>query len=281
MNLPGLLVFPPEPKCPSTNISSQGGAIATGAPVQLLFWGQDWQTRLDPRTGGLLANSFTAAVQSILAGPWMSGLRQYGIKHCPFGSSSVVPTDPPFLPHTFDNGDVENLIQSRIDAGQFPEPDEPGGRNLYIVFMPPNTKHPDVDGLTIAGEHSSFKTGSVIDADRAWYAFVCNNPFDETIRAFTHELAEMCSDPEDDGWKVDGGPTGCDEIGDLCNSRVGPVSGVNNVEAYWSNHEGACIIPTAWSVRRMLGWTGTALGDRGLRSLQSPIPSLNHFIVNL
>ena len=281
MDSSGLLVFPPDTSCPAANVSSHGGAIATGTPVHLLFWGQDWQTRLDPSRGGLLANSFTAAVKSILAGPWMSGLRQYGVKRSPFGSSTTVPTDPPFLPHTFDNGDVENLIQSRIDGGQFPEPDEPGGRNLYIVFMPPNTKHPDIDGVVVAGAHSSFSTGSVTDVDRAWYAFVCTNPFDETIRAFSHELAEMCTDPENDGWKVDGGKTGCDEVGDLCNSRVGPVSGVNNVEAYWSNHEGLCIIPTVWSVRRVLGWAGTRLNGHGLRSLQTPMPSLKQLIVNL
>jgi hypothetical protein len=282
---PGILVFLPESACPdgsipSTAIWSKGGAIGTQDPVHLLYWGQDWQTRVDPNTGGLLANSFTSAVQAILAGAWMSGLRQYGVKRCPFGSASIVPYDPPLLPNTFDDGDVENMIQSRIDAGQFPEPDEPGGRNLYVAIMPPNTKHPDSHGVPISGKHSSFMTGSVIDVDTAWYAIVCNNPFTEMIRTFSHELAEMCSDPEDDGWRVYSAPRGCDEIGDLCTSRVGPVSGVNNVEAYWSMHENACIIPTIWSVRRTLAWAGTSLNGKGLRSLQDPIPSLNKFIVN-
>jgi len=176
---------------------------------------------------------------------------QYGIRRCSFGSATTVGTDPPLLPHTFDNGDVEGLIQSRIDAGQFPEPDEPGGRNLYVVFMPPNTKHPDVDGITVGGLHSSFVTGSVIDADRAWYALVCtNSSFDEMVRVFSHEVAEACTDPEDDGWKVYDSSTGTDEIGDICNSRTGTVSAVNNVEAYWSMHEGTCILPTTWSLRR-------------------------------
>jgi len=276
-----LLTFPPDTRCPASNVSSHGGAIATGAPVHLLFWGQDWQTRPGPGGVGLLADAVTAAVKSILAGPWMSGLRQYGVKRSAFGSSTTVATDPPFLPHTFDNGDVENLIQSRIDGGQFPEPDEPGGRNLYVVFMPPNTKHPDIDGIQPAGAHSSFNTGSIIDVDRAWYAFVCTNSFGETIRAFSHELAEMCTDPESDGWKVDGGKTGCDEIGDLCNSRVGTVSGVDNVEAYWSNVERICIIPVVWSVRHVLGWAGKRLDGHGLRSLQNPVPSLKQFIVNV
>jgi len=276
-----LLTFPPDPRCAARNVSSHGGAIATGTPLQLLFWGQDWQSRIDPNTGGLLSDTFTAAVRSILASAWMSGLVQYGVRRSALGSSRIVPTDPPFLPHTFDNGDVENLIQSLIDSGQFPEPDEPGGRNLYVVFMPRNTKHPDVNGIQISGEHSSFNTGSAIDVDRAWYAFICDKDFDEMIRAFSHELVEMCTDPEDDGWKVDDGGTGCDEIGDLCNNRTAPVNGVNNVEAYWSNREGTCIIPTVWSVRRVLGWTNRPLNGRGLRSLQDPIASLKQLIVNL
>jgi hypothetical protein len=144
----------------------------------------------------------------------MSGLRQYGIKPSSFGSATVVAYDPPFLPHTFDDGDVETMIQSRIDAGQFPEPDEPGGRNLYVAIMPPNTKHPDEHGEAISGKHTSFSTGSIIDVDRAWYAIVCTNPDDEMLRTFTHELAEMCTDPEDDGWRFYSAPRGCDEIGD-------------------------------------------------------------------
>jgi hypothetical protein len=247
--------------------------------VYLLFWGHDWQTRLDESTGKRRSEAFTTAVQSILDGPWMAGLRQYGVHRCAFGSSSVVGTDPPFLPHTFDNGDVQDMIQAQIDSGADPHPEQ-RGRNLYIVFMPPNTKHPDADGETIAGEHSHFLTGGNLTVT-AWYAFICTNPFDETIRAFTHELAEMCTDPEDDGWKVPGGTVACSEIGDLCNSSTGSVGPVNNVEAYWSVHEAACIIPTTWSVRRTLAWAGIKLNGRGIRSLHDPFPSLNQLIVNL
>jgi hypothetical protein len=280
MNLPALLVFPPESACSaSTSVSSQGGDVAASATVYLLFWGQDWQTHIDPSTGRLLSDAFTTAVQSILDGPWMAGLRQYGVHRCRFGSSSIVGTDPPFLPHTFDEGDVQDMIQTQIDAGAFPNPEQ-RGHNLYIVFMPPNTKHVDVNGEAIAGEHSSFLTDGNITVS-AWYAFICTNPFDETIRAFSHELAEMCTDPEDDGWKVPDGSTACSEIGDLCNSSTGPVGPVNNVEAYWSIHEGACIIPTIWSVRRTLAWAGIKLEGKGLRSLHDPIPSLNQLIVNL
>ena len=118
MSPAGMLVFPPDNGIPSTAVTTHGGAILTGVPVQVLYWGSDWLRRIDPNTGRALSDSFTTVVQAILNGPWMSGLRQYGIRRCSFGSATTVGTDPPLLPHTFDNGDVEGLIQSRIDAGQ-------------------------------------------------------------------------------------------------------------------------------------------------------------------
>jgi hypothetical protein len=58
------------------------------------------------------------------------------------------------------------------------------------------------------------------------------------------------------------------------------VNGVN-VESYWSATDNACLIPTAYSLRRMLQWSGHVLGGKGLRSIQDPIPSLNKFVVDL
>ena len=254
-------------------------------PVQLLFWGRDWPTLRDS-AGDLVFDSFTTAARAIVEGPWMSGLRQYGVKQCKSGGISfITATDPPRLPNTYDNGDVEGMIQSCIHSGQFPEPDHPGGPNLYVVVMPPNTQHPPEDGIDISGNHSSFSPGTTNgggDPFQVWYALVCNKLFSEMVRAFSHELAEMCVDPEGDGWKIDGASLRCEEIGDLCNSRTGPVSGVDNVEAYWSVRENACILPTVWSVRRMLAWAGRDLpAGQGLLSLQNPMPSLKAFLLSL
>jgi hypothetical protein len=253
-------------------------------PVQLLFWGREWPALRDA-SGNLAYDTFTRAARAIVEGPWMSGLRQYGVRQCTFGGFSLITaSDPPRSPSTYDKGDVADMVQSCIDAGQFPEPDEPGGRILYVAVMPPGTQAAPVPGAVggISGEHDSFSSGTVVDSDRVWYAFVCNKDFSEMVRAFSHELAEMCADPEDDGWNVDGAPAKCKEIGDLCNNRTGPVSGVQNVEAYWSVRENACIIPTVWSVRRMLAWASRDLpAGQGLRSLQDPMPSLKAFLLNL
>jgi hypothetical protein len=262
------LIFPPNTPGPIT-VSNDGGAIGTAIPVQVIFWGSAWNLpATNPSAGTILSSA-----QNILSGPWMSGLRQYGVRRCNFGGSLVVNSPDPSA--TYGDSDIQNLIWDLIDDNQFPEPDDPGGRNLYLVFMPPGTTYGPGG---IRGKHlvaSDFDLP--FDEDKAWVGFIVWNPTLNTLLStFTHELAEMCTDPESDAWTV----TGNQEIGDVCNAVDGPVNGVN-VESYWSAADNACLIPTAYSVRRMLLWSGHNLGGKGLRSLQSPIGSLNQLIANL
>ena len=186
----------------------------------------------------------------------------------------MVVTDPG-PPGTYQDDDVQNLIWSLIDDNKFPEPDEPGGRNLYMVFMPPGTTYGPGG---IRGKHLvASDTDLPADIDHAWVGFVVATTSLATITStFCHELAEMCTDPESDAWVVNGNQ----EIGDVCNIKDGPLNGVN-VESYWSAADNACLIPTAYSVRRILLWCGRSLGAKGLRSLQDPIPSLNQLIIAL
>jgi hypothetical protein len=267
--------FPNNPGT-GTSLSFHNGAIATGAPVQLIFWGSAWnQPSTSPSAGNIIK-----AVQGLLSGPFMSGLRQYGVRRSPFRGAIVVTSPgPPTLPNKFSDvgGDVETLVNSLINDGKFPEPDEDGGRNIYCVFMPPNTAFNGPAG--VIGAHSSFNSGSVIDVDNAWYAWIGNGPLATMTRAFGHELVETCTDPEGDGWTIDGAPASLNEIGDICNSNssLRILNGVT-VEPYWSKFDGACIIPTSVSVRRTLASVGKRLDGKGLLSLQSPITSLNKFI---
>lgn len=274
------LVFPGVvAPCVSTLVTDHGGAIGTADPVELIFWGPTWQSLPDPSNlGQLLFNTFTSAVQSILAGPWISGLRQYGIRRCSFGGARILlSSSPALLPNTISEQNVQDAVQSLIDDGKFPEPDQSGGRNLYFVVLPPNTQMTPTGNR---GAHSSFNSGSIIDVDNTWYAWIGSQPISGMTSTFCHELAEMCTNPEGDAWFIDGGGSKCSEIGDLCNAVDGPLNGVN-VELYWSIYDGSCIIPTAWSVRRTLAGAGITLGGKGLRSLQDPNPSINQLIVSL
>jgi hypothetical protein len=266
--------------CVSTAVTNHGGAIGTADPVELIFWGTAWQALPDPgNPGTLLSDTVTAQVKSVLAGPWISALRQYGVRRCSFGSSQIfTSSNPALLPATLSEDDVQGVIQSLIDDNTFPEPDEPGGRNLYFVFLPPGAQ---VGGGGFRGKHGYFNSGSFIDVDNTWYAWVhSNQPLTAMMSTFTHELAEMCTNPEGDAWLVDGAPGACEEVGDLCNILDGTLNGVN-VEAYWSNWDGKCLIPTAWSVKRTLAAVGITLGGQGLGTLPNTTPSLNQWIVNL
>lgn len=87
------------------------------------------------------------------------------------------------------------------------------------------------------GAHSFVVTGDpVLDPDKAWLAWVGNNTLDQMTSTFSHELVEMCTDPEGDSWAVDGQPSGLNEIGDACNLMDVKVNGVL-FESYWSKFE--------------------------------------------
>ena len=144
-----------------------------------------------------------------------------------------------------------------------------------MVFMPPGTTYGPggARGKHVVASDYDFPA----DIDHAWVGFIVSSTNLNTILStFTHELAEMCTDPESDAWTV----TGSQEIGDVCNGVDGTLNGVN-VESYWSAADNACLIPTAYSLRRMLQWSGHVLGGKGLSSIQKPIPSLNKFVVDL
>jgi hypothetical protein len=261
------VLLPPTVAGPIT-ASNGGGAIGSALPVQLIFWGSPWNlASTNPSTSDIIG-----AVRTILTGPWMSGLRQYGIRRCNLGGFLVVsPADPP---STYDDDDIEDLIWGLIDGGTFPEPDDPGGRNLYMVFMPPGTTYGPGG---IRGKHlDATDFDFPADVDHAWVGFILTNSLPQITATFCHELAEMCTDPELDAWTV----TGNEEIADVCNGLDQMLNGVM-VEAYWSVEDNACLIPTAYSVRRALKWSGHTLAGKGLRSIQDPIPSLNALIVSL
>jgi len=268
----GRLVFPPLIRLP-VPLNNHHGAVATGAPVQLIFWGPEWN---DPNANPS-ASALIAAVQNILTGPYLSGLRQYGIAPSTYGGATfIVSPGPPLAPRTFDDSSIQDKVQELIDEGRFPEPDE-GGHFLYIIMMPPNT----IYGPGGAGGAHSVGINTLIDLDRTWVAWIGHDNLIGMTETFCHELVEMCTDPEHDAWIVDSDELSDtdNEICDICNQNQN-LNG-DWVTAYWSMFDNACLIPTAYSVRRALAMAGIALNGRGIRSFQSPIPSLRSWLRTL
>ncbi|HEX6526031.1 MAG TPA: hypothetical protein VF070_39365 [Streptosporangiaceae bacterium] len=218
----------------SDSVNNQGGALIVTAPIELVFWGDQWQTAIGPSTGDIIN-----AVNGILASPYLSELSQYGFQHVSVQGSTIVTAPAPPANYTFD--DVGNLVWNLIDDGKFPEPDDDGGRILYMVFMPPGTTPPP----NIRGAHGDPSDYDFpADVDYAWVGYVSYGTLDYITDVFSHELAEAITDPEPHGsaWVMNRVINGGNEIGDACNNTVDRLDGIL-VQAYWSERQKACVIP--------------------------------------
>jgi hypothetical protein len=231
----GTLVFHSPCDAPAgTQSSNDGGSIITNLSLQLLFWGSAWNSNPSPSIGQVI-NS----VNSILQGPYLSGLGQYGVAGGSLKGSWIVTGREPNNP--FSNDDVHSLISDLIDQGSFPEPDDPGGRNLYMFVLPANIRPntPNITGLHTYDTDYDFP----FDIDKAWFGWITHNgTIDSLTTIFSHELVEACTDPEGDGVQVNPrNDTDWHEICDVCcsNARVDGVL----VQSYWSDRDMACIVP--------------------------------------
>ena len=250
---------------PTDSVHNEGGALIANAQLELVFWGDAWQSTTGPSAGDVVN-----AINRILASPYLLALAQYGFQSAAVRGSTIVTSPAP--PADYSMEDVGNLIWNLIDDGKFPEPDDDGGRILYMVFMPPGTNPPrDIRGEQIRGEHGDpIDFDPPIDVDYAWVGFVSYGSLDYITDVFTHELVEAITDPEphDPAWLMNRIINKGDEIGDACNNTVDYLDGIL-VQAYWSERQKACVIPQAQgtlSVLRYLeqgrriesGTTGTA-----------------------
>ncbi len=239
------LFFPPNSGTTDSKIENRGGAVLQRIRVELVFWGNSWNSAAN----STLRAQVTAAISGLVAGPYCLGLREYGVTDSPIwgGATTVISNLPPIVINTrnstftrpFDDRTVGNFVKDLIEGGFYPEPHKAGGNNFYCVLMPPGTTY--IPGGAL-GAHSWV---SVADApfstnmETAWFAWIGFSNLDTITRVFSHELAETCTDPEGKTWRTK--KTG-QEISDLCNSRRAYLRGVY-VEGYWSNKYNACVIP--------------------------------------
>ena len=246
----------------ATTFVDNGGPVLQNIHVHLIFWGSAWAGSTTPS-----AAAVTNAVSSILSGPYMSGLSQYrGIGNGVLKGTTLATGSNP--PNPFSNNDVTTLISDCIEAGALPEPDD-DGLLFYCVIMPPGV---NTNQAGVIGEHSYFWYTDYdfpfdFDNDKAHYAWVMNNgTLDFVTTVFSHELVETATDPEGSAILGAAGTcsgTGWCEIGDVCSS-TGVVDGVT-VQSYWSQRDGACIVPTG-----LPRWTSMrGVINRGLSAIRN------------
>ncbi|MEP7179565.1 MAG: hypothetical protein ABI775_10775, partial [Pseudonocardiales bacterium] len=224
-------------------VTFHDGPLGTGLPIQLIYWGEYWNSP----DGSARRAMLDSRTQALLASSYYSELDQYGVAP-PRWRGSIVATQLP-APSTFasekDIKQVKKLTSRLLDDDVFPDPDE--GRIGFVVLMP--------NGFTTNvanGAHSDdWVYDFPLDKDNYWLAWIryfgpeTGEDPEQAIQTISHEIAEMTTDPEPpSGWCV--GPANGGEIGDASevpNARQTAWVNGANVEAYWSNRHSATVIP--------------------------------------
>lgn len=264
------LVFPSGADPRAAGISYQGGALASGAAIQLIFWGSFWT---DSATS---PGTITEAIQTLVDSSYFFPLKQYNVDPGPLGRSLIVTSPAP--PSTINSGDVTDLLWDLI-GDQFPEPDEDGGHNIYVVFLPEGARGlPD----SSSGAHSStwrIDLDPLPEVHVAWYAWI---GFSAGLAGITtsvsHEVVEAYTNPEPNGGWVAFPDPGESEIADLCNGSEGTLDGIG-VVSYFSKFDNACVIPRGRSLRLFLAVKGID-GANGIRAHVPPGICLREFLTS-
>jgi len=178
-----------------TTVSDGGGPVINNAHVDLIFWGTGWSTT----SGSALRINMQNAVDSILSGPYTSGLSQYrssiGSGYRAF-THNITSSSPP---STFSDTDVRNMLTSNISSGTLPSPFG-DSQLLYMVITQPGSS-----AGSLGGKHGYIDYGPYLN--KAHYGWTFNNgsldsygsvvPYLDTVTwALSHELAEAVTDPE-------------------------------------------------------------------------------------
>ena len=149
-------------------------------------------------------------------------------------------TEPPA---NFPDSSVSTLLTTLFAGNLVPLPDSAGQIDqFYVVFMPSTATSGTVGA---GGKHKFYNwtnpaTGKTTKARYAWV--LNNSSIDFVTTVFSHELVEAYTDPE--GTYIQIQPSSAsawNEVGDICSS-VGFVDGIA-VQSYWSQKDGACVIP--------------------------------------
>jgi hypothetical protein len=189
------------------------------------------------------------------------------------------------IPATLANSDIENIVQSCINAGALPEPSQPADQ-IIVIFLDENTGVNDPGlGLvmceptsdTAFGYHYFFTTAA---GNPCYYAVIpaladacltescpsdpsCSLHLSETqeqrvTQVTSHEFAEMVTDPELSAWY----DPNAGELGDICNGESDTITVGSNT----------------WTVQRIYSKYDDINSDGAtycLASAPSPEPALS------
>jgi hypothetical protein len=219
--------------------------VLPNAQIELVFWGSGWTRPL--------AATVQNDINSIIAGPYLGSLSQYGPIRSPAIVGASFVNDP--APASVTSPDAVNtMLQDSLTNGAIPPPNtDPitGNPNtLYMVLTQPGTTgQDDSTGQGIGGSHH-FDT---FNGTKFYFGWAINPDVNTLTNKFSHELVEALTDPEGNATTLDDpinqpdpvpdpGPDGNDL--ELCDGQqfTYRLNGVE-VESYWSQVDNHFIVP--------------------------------------
>jgi hypothetical protein len=217
----------------SNTVHDGGGPVLDHVHVELIYWGAGWNSHQS------LEASMTDAVDSILAGTYLSGLSQYrsslgtGTR---IGALTVTSSSPP---SQFSNGDVVRFLQASINSGIVPSPaNDP--QLLYVVLPQPGSS---------TSNYLGYHSANYSTQGRFHYAWTIDDGTMATLTYnFSHELIESMTDPDGNAIQVNPpNPTNWNEIADKQAQQY--AYRLNNilVTSYLSVRDHAYLVPTGQS----------------------------------
>jgi hypothetical protein len=230
-------------------VTDGGGQKLFSPPVELVFWGSFWQTS----AGSQLAADIENKAATLLSGPFLSHLTQYGSDGNAFFSQAVFDSSDPS--NGFTDAQIRSVFNNQIDNNALPESDGTANPPIYLVLTPPNVQSNQAGAL---GYHSMdydkdfvFGIPPSIETDTMAYGWVGgfgsthDSQLDSYMSTMSHEVAEAMTDPQA-GYGGNFGitttqpgfpsPAGSNEIGDWEPDGGTYTYRVNGVltQPYWS-----------------------------------------------
>jgi len=217
--------------------------------VVLIFWDNYFSTTPAAVT------SMNQFVWSLVAGPYMKGLQQYGVIGGSVAGSIVINMKTYPAPASLNEGQLNAQLTAWLDNGTVTPKPAGDEQNLVYLILPPSTTTMSFQGQTtgFCGYHQHADYHPTADSNNLFWATVvgytqsADGPtfVNSVAYCMSHELCETFTNRDGDGYYAD---NGC-EIGDICEADT-----ANNIlkypyfqwqiEKYWSEADKTCVFGT-------------------------------------
>ena len=213
-----------------------------GVPVYLLFWGSANQWNTGP-SQALIG----AAARSILSGPYLQGLAQYGITSG--ATLGGVAVDTTTVANGVSPAAIRQEVENNLLMGNLPEGEQltSSPDPLYFVMLPPGIT--SSGGGFTNGHDAALLSDYPTDSDNVYYGWVSNQGgLDGITAGFSQELADALTDPQPGkSLQVTAGSSWTGSRGgEVADAEAqNDTSYLNGllVGSYWSQQDNAFVIP--------------------------------------